>query len=88
MLWSAFESAVRLSLTELGQQTDDPIKISETPQGLSTQAVAYGIIDPEDRGVLLRFLPIAHGDLKTTDVSLFQEVSRFTKRTLEEIGQQ
>lgn len=87
MLWSAFETAVRLSLTDLGQKTDDPIEISETPQGLSTQAVAYGVINPEDRAVLLHFLPIAHGNAEAIDVSLLQEVSRFTKRTLDEMEQ-
>lgn len=86
LLWSAFETAIRLSLTELGHQTDDPIKISETPQGLSTQAVAYGVIDPQDRSVLLRFLNFAHGNAEAVDVSLLQEVSRFTERTLDEMN--
>jgi hypothetical protein len=87
LLWSAFEAAVRSSLTDLGRQTDDPIEISETPRGLSTQAVAYGVIDPEDRDVLLRLLPVAHGDAKAFDVSLLQELSRFTERTLDEMEQ-
>lgn len=55
VLWSAFESAVRLSLAELGEQTDRPIWLSDTPGGLTSQAVAYGVIDPKDRDVLLRF---------------------------------
>lgn len=92
LLWSAFEEAVRLSLTDLGQRTDDPIWISDTLYGLSAQAVAYGIIDPEDRDVLLRFLPmrdaVAHGDTEAIDASLLQEVSRFTERTLDEIERQ
>lgn len=88
LLWSAFETAVRLSLTDLGQQTNDPIEISETPQGLSAQAVAYGVIDPEDRDVLLRLLPVAHGDAEVVDASLLKRLSRFTERTLDEMKQQ
>lgn len=92
LLWSAFEAAVRLSLNDLGQQTDDPIWISETPYGLSAQAVAYGVIDPEDRDVLLRFLPMrdaaAHGNAEAIGADLLQAVSRFTERTLDEIEQQ
>jgi hypothetical protein len=92
LLWSAFEAAVRISLTDLGQRTDDPIGISDSPYGLCAQAVAYGVIDPEDRAVLLRFLPArdaaAHGDAETIDAGLLQEVSRFTERTLGELEQQ
>ena len=88
LLWSALETAVRLSLTDLGQKTNDPIAISETPQGLSTQAVAYGVINPEDRSVLLRFLPAAHSDMEAVDLGLLQEVSRFTERTLIEMEHQ
>ncbi len=88
LLWSAFETAVRLSLTDLGRQTDDPIEISETPQGLTTQAVAYGVIDPEDRDVLLRVLPVAQGNAEDVDTRLLQKLSRFTERTLDEMEQQ
>lgn len=91
VLWSAFESAVRLSLAELGEQTDRPIWLSDTPGGLTSQAVAYGVIDPEDRDVLLRFLQeydeIAEGKAETIDVTLLQKVEWFTERTLDEMGQ-
>ena len=90
-LWTAFEAAVRFSLTELGQRTDDPIWISDTPYGLSTQAVAYGVIDPEDRDVLLRFLPMrdaaAHGNAEAIDAGVLEDVSRLAERTLDEMGQ-
>ena len=89
-LWTAFEGAVRLSLNDLGQHTDDPIWISDTPYGLSAQAVAYGVIDPEDRDVLLHFLSMrdaaAHGSAEAIDVSMLQEVSRFAERTLAEMS--
>ena len=90
LLWSAFETAVRLSLTDLGK-TEDPIWISDTPLGLSAQAVAYGVIDPQDRDVLLRLLPVldaSHGGAKAVDVGGLQEVSRLTERTLDEMEQQ
>lgn len=90
-LWTALERAIRLPLNDLGQQTDDPIWISDTRYGLSTQAVAYGVIDPEDRDVLLRVLSIrdtaAHGNPGVVDASTLQEVSRFAERTLDEMGQ-
>lgn len=91
MMWSAFEAAVRLSLDELGRQTDDPIWVSEVPAGLCVQAVAYGVIDPADRDVLLRFLPMigaaSHDSAEAIDVGLLQEVGQFTARTLDEMGQ-
>ena len=90
LIWSAFDAAVRLSLDELGQQTNDPIWISETPYGLSAQAVAYGVIDPADRDVLLRFLPMrdaaAHGSAEAIDADLLQEVCWFAERTLDEMS--
>lgn len=90
VLWSAFDSAVRLSLAELGEQTDRPIWLSDTPRGLASQAVAYGVIDPEDRDVLLRFLQecdeIAEGKAETVDINLLQRVEWFTERTLDEMG--
>lgn len=90
LVWSAFEAAVRLSLEELGQQTDDPIWISGVPAGLCAQAVAYGVIDPEDRDVLLRFLSMnavaSQGSAEPIGASMLQEVSRFTVRTLDEMG--
>ena len=89
VLWSAFESVVHLSLAELGERTDRPIWRSDTPRGLTAQAVAYGVIDPEDRDVLLRFLQaydeIAEGKAETIDVSLLQRIDWFTERTLDEI---
>ncbi len=92
LLWSAFEAAVRLSLTELGRQTEDPIGISDSPYGLCAQAVAHGVIDPEDREVLLRFLTqvdaAEHVGAETIDADLLQEVSRFTERTLDEMERQ
>lgn len=91
-LWTAFAAAVRLSLTELGQQTDDPIWISDTPHGLSAQAVAYGVIDPEDRDVLRRFLLMRDATVRSNaeaiDANILQEVSRFAERTLDEMKQQ
>lgn len=90
-LWTAFEEAVRFSLTELGQTTDDPIWISDTPYGLSAQAVAYGVIDPEDRDVLLHFLSArdtaSHGNMEAVDSSILQKVGWFAERTLNEMGQ-
>jgi hypothetical protein len=92
LLWSAFEAAVRLSLTELGRQTGDLIGISDSPYGLCVQAVAYGVIDPEDRDVLMRFVPLLnaaeHVGVETTDAGLLQEVSRFTERALDEMERQ
>ncbi len=82
LLWSAFEAAVRLSLTQLGEQTDRPIQISDTSSGLSTQAVAYGIIDPADRDSVLRLL-----SLSTVDTDVLQQVKQITERTLDEMAQ-
>lgn len=90
VLWSAFESAVRLSLAELGEQTGRPIWLNDTPRGLASQAVAYGIIDPEDRDVLLRFLQeyeeVAAGKAEIIDSDLLQRVGFFAERTLNEMG--
>ncbi len=90
VLWSALESAVRLSLTELGQQTGNPIQVSDTALGLSAQAVAYGVIDPEDREVL-RLLPMrnaaVHSGSPLIDEKLLQKVSKFTEQTLDEMQQ-
>ncbi len=91
VLWASFEAAVRLSLAELGEQTDRPIWLSGTPRGLASQAVAYGIIDPEDRDVLLRFLQeyeeVAAGKAEMFDGDLLQRISFLAERTLEEMGQ-
>ena len=90
VLWSAFESAVHLSLAELGEQTDRPIWLSDTPRGLASQAVAYGVIDPEDRDVLLRFLQeydkAAAGKAKMIDDDLLEKISFYAERTLNEMG--
>ena len=90
MFWSAFESAVRLSLAELGERTDRPIWLSDTPHGLASQAVAYSVIDPEDRDVLLRFLQeyeeAAAGKAEMIDRDLLQKVGFFAERTLDEMG--
>ena len=91
VLWSAFESAVRLSLAELGEQTDRPIWLSDTPRGLASQAVAYGVLDSENRDVLLRFLQeyeeAAVGKAGRVDRDLLRKVGFFTERTLDELGQ-
>lgn len=90
LIWSAFEAAIRLSLDELGQQTDDPIWVSEVSAGLCAQAVTYGVIDPENRDVLLRFLSArdaAYGNASVIDASTLQEISWFAERTLDEMGQ-
>lgn len=91
VLWSAFESAVRLSLTELGKKTDRPIWLNDTPGGLTAQAVAYGMIAPDDRDVLLRFLQeydrAVTGEADEIDSALLQQVGLFAERTLDEIGQ-
>ncbi len=87
-LWTAFEAAVRLSLTDLGQQTDDPIRVSETPQGLLIQAVAYGIIDPEDRETLLHFLShydTASKQSSAVDADTLRQIKHITERTLNEL---
>ncbi len=90
-VWSAFEASVRLSLTELGEQTDDPIRISDSPEGLSSQAVAYGVIDPEDRETLLRFLSqrdTLNGQSKAIDTETLRQIEYITERTLDEMKQQ
>lgn len=90
-IWSAFEASVRLSLTELGEQTDDPIWISNSPEGLSSQAVAYGVIDPEDRETLLRFLSqraAVNGQSKSIDLENLRQIEFITERTLDEMKQQ
>ena len=91
VFWTSFEEAVRLSLAELGEQTDRPIWFSDTPRGLASQAVAYGVIDPEDRDVLLRFLQAydesAEGKAEAIDVSLLQRVKWLAERTLAEMNQ-
>lgn len=91
VLWPAFESAVRLSLAELGEQTDRPIWLSDTPRGLTSQAVAYGVVDPEDRDVLLRFLQeyeeTAVGKAEIINSDLLQKVGFLAERTLNEMGQ-
>ena len=89
-LWTAFEAAVRSSLTDLGQQTDDPIRVSETPQGLLVQAVAYGVIDPEDCEMLLCFLSqrnASNEDGKSPDVDTLRQIEQITQRTLDEMKQ-
>jgi len=91
LIWSAFEAAVHLSLDELGQQTDDPIWVSEVPAGLRAQAVAYGVIDPEDRDVLLRFLSVrdaaSHSSVEAIDAGTLQKVIWFVERMLDEVEQ-
>ena len=82
MLWSAVEAAIRLSLTELGEQTDRPICIVDTPAGLSGQAVAYGVIDPEDREVVLRLVSTSAANTDT-----LQQAAFITERTLNEMTQ-
>lgn len=86
--WTAFEAAVRLSLTDLGQQTDNPIWVSDSPQGLLVQAVAYGVIDPEDREMLLRFLSqrnAVSGQGEAVDAETLRQIEHITKRTLDEM---
>lgn len=90
-IWSAFEASVRLSLTELGEQTEDPIWISNSPEGLSSQAVAYGVINPEDRGTLMRFLSerdAVSGHSQTIDAETLRQIEYITVRTLDEMKQQ
>ncbi len=83
LLWSAFEAAARLSLTELGRQADRPIRIADTPAGLSGQAVAYGVIDPDDRDVVLRLASASAADMDT-----FQRAAFIMERTLVEMVRQ
>ncbi len=88
LLWTAFEAAVHLSLTDLGQQTDDPIRVSETPQGLLVQAVAYGVIDPKDREMLLCFLSqrdAVSGPDEAVDAETLSRIEYITKRTIDEM---
>lgn len=88
-IWSAFEASVRFSLTELGEQTDDPIWISNSPEGLSSQAVAYGVIDPEDREPLLQFLSqrdAARQQNNIIDAETLRQVEYITERTLGEMS--
>ena len=65
--------------------------LSDTPRGLVSQAVAYGVIDPEDRATLLRFLQVydeaAPGKAEMIDSDLLQKVGFFAERTLDEMGQ-
>lgn len=85
LVWSALEAAIRTSLEKLPASF-----INNSAAALIKQAVAYGLIDPEDYETLIRLLPArnaaAHGFAGQVNPNLLEKVVHITESILAEMN--